>query len=635
MLLETISGPEDLRVLTNDQLEELAGEIRTFIVGAVARGGSGHLGSNLGVVELTLALHRVFDSPDDRIVWDTGHLAYVHKLVTGRQSGFDQLRKEDGLSGYPCRAESAHDLVENSHATTSISYAHGLAMAEDLRCERERRAGESPKRNHVVAVIGDGALTGGMAYEALNNLGHTGRRTIIVLNDNGRSYAPTVGRLTAGVSRLRLDPRYVKQRRKAEEMVRQVPMVGQHLAWGLAGARAGLREMLEPPIFFETLGVRYSGPFDGHDLPLLEEALRNAAEFDGPVVVHVLTKKGKGYPPAEQDTEKHLHDTSGVFNPEEGPQPKGPGASPSYTSAFTEAIVKEGEARPELVAITAAMPGSTGLLPFEDRFPDRFVDVGIAEQHAVTAAAGMAMGGLRPVVALYSTFLSRAFDQANLDVGLHELPVVYCLDRAGITGDDGPSHHGVLDLVLLSKIPGMTMFAPSSYQELQVQLHDALELCDGPASLRWPKTPAPMVGEAEVGHGLSARKARSGGDICLIGVGKLLHTCLDAAELLAADGIEATVWDPRVVKPLDPEMLDDAASFDHVLTAEDGLLDGGIGASIAREVAERTLGSGRTPRVEVCGVPTRYLAQAKPDAILASLGLDAAGLATAARRLLA
>jgi 1-deoxy-D-xylulose-5-phosphate synthase len=633
MLLEKITCPADLRSLSEPELDALAQEIRDFIVSAVARTGSGHLGSNLGVVELTLALHRVFDSPADRILWDTGHLAYVHKLVTGRQEGFDQLRKADGMSGYPCRSESEHDWIENSHASTVMSYAHGLAMAEDAKEEAARRRGEVAKRNHVVAVIGDGALTGGMAYEALNNLGHTGQRAIIVLNDNGRSYAPTVGRLTASVSRLRLDPRYVRQRRRAEEIVRQVPMVGQHVAWGLSGARAGLREMLEPPIFFETLGVRYSGPFDGHDIPRLEEALRNAAEFDGPVVVHVLTKKGKGYAPAEQDEEKHLHDTSGVFNPELGPQPKGPGA-PSYTSAFTEAIVKEGEARPELVAITAAMPGSTGLLPFEERFPDRFVDVGIAEQHAVTAAAGMAMGGLRPVVAIYSTFLSRAFDQANLDVGLHHLPVVFCLDRAGITGDDGPSHHGILDLVLLSKVPGMTMFAPSSYQELQVQLHDALELCDGPASVRWPKTAAPVVDEAEVGHGLSARQARTGTDVCLIGVGKMFGACLEAADALAAEGVSATVWDPRVVKPLDPVMLDDAASFDLVITVEDGLREGGIGSAIAQEVADRTAGTGRNPRVSVRGVPVEYLAHGKPDAILATLGLDADGIAGTARTLL-
>ncbi|CAN5601223.1 1-deoxy-D-xylulose-5-phosphate synthase [soil metagenome] len=631
MLLERINSPADLRALDQPQLTALADEIRTLIVGSVAKSG-GHLGSNLGVVELTLALHRVFDSPRDRILWDTGHLAYVHKMVTGRRTEFDTLRQEGGLSGYPSRAESEHDWIENSHATTALSYAHGLAMAEDLRLDAAKRAGTDIERREVVAVIGDGALTGGMAYEALNNLGHTGRKAIIVLNDNGRSYAPTVGRLTSTVSRVRLDPRYLRQRRRAEEIVRQVPMIGQHVAWGLAGARAGLREMFEPPIFFETLGVRYSGPFDGHDIPRLEEAFRNAAEFDGPVVVHVLTTKGKGYPPAEQDEEQCLHDAK-VFNPEIGPQPSGEPAKPSYTGAFTEAIVKEAEARPELVAITAAMPGSTGLLPFEERFPDRFVDVGIAEQHAVTAAAGMAMGGLRPVVAIYSTFLTRAFDQVNLDVGLHGLPVVFALDRAGITGDNGASHHGVLDMVLLSKVPGLTMFAPSSYQELQVMLHDALEL-PGPSSLRWANTPAPMVEEHEVGHGLSARKGRDGRDVCLIGVGKMFRTCLAAAELLAADGIEATVWDPRVVKPLDPEMLDDAASFDHVLTAEDGLRVGGIGTAVADDLATRTRGTDRSPRVAVCGTPTEFIPQAKPDAILAHLGLDAPGLAASVRALL-
>ncbi|MBX3312786.1 MAG: 1-deoxy-D-xylulose-5-phosphate synthase [Actinobacteria bacterium] len=633
MLLETISSPADLRGLDDAQLAQLASEIRDRIVQVVAR-NSGHLGSNLGVVELTLALHRVFDSPTDRILWDTGHLAYVHKLLTGRNDDFDSIRQGGGLSGYPSRAESEHDFIENSHASTVLSYAHGLAMAEDLRIDAAARTGEKVgRRRETVAVIGDGALTGGMAYEALNNLGHSGRKAVIILNDNGRSYAPTVGRLTASVSRLRLHPRYLRQRRRAEEVVRKVPGVGQHLVWGLAGARAGLRELFEPPIFFETLGVRYSGPFDGHDIEIMEEALRNAAEFDGPVVVHVLTTKGKGYPPAEQDEEKCLHDAGG-FNPEIGPQPSGKPAKPSYTGAFTEAILKEGESHPELVAITAAMPGSTGLLPFQERFPERFVDVGIAEQHAVTAAAGMAMGGLRPVVALYSTFLSRAFDQANLDVGLHELPVVFCLDRAGITGPDGASHHGVLDMVLLSKVPGMTMFAPSSYQEVGVMFHDAVELCDGPASLRWSRTAAPMVEDHEVGVGLHARKAREGGDICLIGVGKMLWTCLAVADALAADGIEATVWDPRVVKPLDPEMLDDAAGFDHVVTVEDGLREGGIGAAIADEVARRTQDTDRSPRVAVLGTPTRFLTHGDPDAILAELGLDAAGVEASARALL-
>ena len=631
MLLDSIHSPADLSDLNQSQVADLASEIRQVIVGAVAR-NAGHLGSNLGVVELTLALHRVFDSPHDRILWDTGHLAYVHKLLTGRQAGFENLRRAGGLSGYPSRAESEHDWIENSHASTVLSYAHGLAMAEDLRLERIAR--EDPdlpagRRREVVAVIGDGALTGGMAYEALNNLGHTGRKAIVILNDNGRSYAPTVGRLTASVSRLRLDPRYVRQRRKAEELVRQVPMLGQHLAWGLSGARAGLRELLEPPIFFETLGVRYSGPFDGHDVELLEEALRNAASFDGPVVVHVLTTKGKGYPPAEQDEEKCLHDAP-QFNPEIGPQPSGPG-KPSYTSAFTEAIIKEAETRPELVAITAAMPGSTGLLPFQERFPDRFVDVGIAEQHAVTAAAGMAMGGLRPIVALYSTFLTRAFDQANLDVGLHNEPVIFALDRAGVTGPDGASHHGVLDMVLLSKVPGITMFAPSSYQELQVMLHDALDLCTGPASIRWPRTEARFVDESELGHGLSARVGRRGEDVCLIGVGKMFGTCLDAADLLAVEGIEATVWDPRVVKPLDPEMLADAAAHRCVITAEDGLAEGGIGSNIARELTLLAATHDSAARVTVVGTPTEYLPHGDPEDILSSLGLDAHGIAATVR----
>ncbi len=633
MLLETINSPADLRPLSQRELTTLAAEIREFIVKAVSRHG-GHLGSNLGVVELTLALHRVFDSPHDMLLWDTGHLAYVHKLVTGRRDQFDELKQAGGLSGYPSRAESEHDWVENSHASTILSYAHGLAVAEDLQNEARQRAGKpvAPERR-IVAVIGDGSLTGGMAYEALNNLGHSGKRAIIILNDNGRSYAPTVGRLTESVSRLRLNPQYLKQRSRLEALVRDVPLVGNHLAWGLNGARAGLREMLEPPIFFETLGVRYSGPYDGHDIEGLERALRNAAEYEGPVVVHVLTRKGKGYPPAEQDEEMNLHDTSS-FDPKTGPKTgpqASPGGAPSFMAAFTEALVKEGDARPEVVAITAAMPGSTGLLPFAERFPDRFIDVGIAEQHAVTAAAGMAMGGLRPVVAIYSTFLTRAFDQCNLDVGLHGLPVVFCLDRAGITGDNGPSHHGVLDLVLMSKIPGITIFAPSSYQELQAMLHDALEITTGPSVLRWPKTPARMVGEDEVGVGLHARRTRDGDDVCLIAVGQLASAAEEAADRLAAEGVSCAVWDPRVVKPLDPDMLDDAARFRFVITAEDGLREGGIGSAIADEVTVRSAGHSRT---SVLGVPVAYIPQGKVPAILHDLGLDADGLVAEVKRLL-
>ena len=614
MLLERISSPEDLRTLDYAELDVLASEIREFIVEAVNRNG-GHLGSNLGVVELTLALHRVFDSPRDIILWDTGHQAYVHKIVTGRRGDFDHLREHDGLSGYPSRDESPHDWIENSHASTILSYAHGLATAEESELGEHRR---------VVAVIGDGSMTGGMAYEGLNNLGHSGRGAIIILNDNGRSYAPTVSRLGESLARLRLNPTYVRRQARLEAMLGQVPMVGDRLERAVDATKAAVRELWEPPAFFEMLGVRYTGPFDGHDIAGLERALRNAAELDGgPIVVHVLTQKGRGYAPAENDPIKHLHDM-------------GEAKPGSYTAAFTEALIKEAEAHPELVAITAAMPDSTGLLPFMERFPDRCFDVGIAEQHAVTSAAGMAMGGLRPVVAVYSTFLSRAFDQVNLDVGLHGQPVVFCLDRAGITGDDGPSHHGVLDLVLLSKVPGMTIFAPSSYQELQVMLHDAIDITTGPVTIRWSKTMAPSVPDDQVGHGLAARRLRAGTDVCLVGVGKMLAAAEAAADLLAEQGITATVWDPRVVKPFDPELVADAAGHPAVVTVEDGLRDGGVGAALADLVAELALDRGhRAPLVRTLGVPTAYLPQGKPDAILVELGLDGPGVAAVATRLVA
>ncbi|MBV9952186.1 MAG: 1-deoxy-D-xylulose-5-phosphate synthase [Acidimicrobiia bacterium] len=624
MLLDSVSSPADLRGLSYKQLDELSREIRDVIIAAVAKCG-GHLGSNLGAVEVTLALHRVFSSPRDVILWDTGHLAYPHKIVTGRRDGFEELRQANGLSGYPNRAESEHDWVENSHASTILGYADGFAFGKQLLADG--------KLGRIVAVIGDGSMTGGMAYEGLNNLGHSGRKAIIILNDNGRSYAPTISRLAESVARIRLNPSYLKQRTRLERLVRDVPVVGDHLAWGMAGAFAGMREMFEPPVFFESLGVRYTGPFDGHDVEGLERALRHAATYDGPIVVHVLTQKGRGYPPAEEDDEQRLHD-SPVFDLATGPGARSTSKS-SYTQAFSEAIIKEGELRPELVAITAAMPGSTGLLPFQDRFPDRMVDVGIAEQHAVTSAAGMAMAGLRPVVAIYSTFLTRAFDQANLDVGLHDQPVVFCLDRAGITGDNGASHHGVLDLVLMTKIPGMTVFAPSSYQELQVMLHDALDITSGPVTIRWPNGAARVVGEDEIGHGLSARKVRGGDDLAIVGVGKLLAAAEQAAEELASEGLSVTVWDPRVVKPLDDAMLEDLLRFDRVLTAEDGYAEGGIGAQLSSALVDRAITAGtRAPMVRALGVPVRFIPQAKPDDILSDLGLDGPGLAAEGRRLL-
>ena len=614
MLLEDINSPADLRGLTPAGLDRLAAEIRTFIVQSVSHQG-GHLGSNLGAVELTLALHRVFDSPRDVLLWDTGHQAYVHKLVTGRRHAFDRLRQADGLSGYPSRAESEHDWIENSHASTILSYAYGTATAF-ARSGSDRR---------VVAVIGDGAMTGGMAYEALNNLGHSGRRVVIVLNDNGRSYAPTVSRLSEGLSRLRLNPSYLRLRRQLEEGLRALPAVGEVAARGLHGMKTAFREWIEPRAFFEILGVRYTGPIDGHDVAGMEEALRHASAFDGPIVVHVLTQKGRGYSPAETDVEKCLHDIS-AFDPTTG-KARTKSGPPTYTQVFSETMLDIAEANRDVVALTAAMPGSTGLLPLAERHPDRVIDVGIAEQHAVTSAAGMAMHGVRPVVAVYSTFFSRAFDQANLDVGLHNQPVTFAFDRAGITGDDGPSHHGVLDMALCLRIPGMTVFAPSSGAELRRMLTDAVAL-DGPASVRFPKGPARLVEPTEVGSGLSARKVRTGADVCLLAVGRLLADAEDAAEALAAEGVEATVWDVRVCKPLDPRMLADAASHPLVVTAEDGVRVGGVGSAIAQALSDADEGAVSPPVLQL-GTPDTFIPQGKPDRILRDLGLDAHGIAAA------
>lgn len=621
MLLSDIRHPSDLRGLSRAELDALCDEIREFIVEKVSAVG-GHLGPNLGVVELTLAIHRVFNSPHDAVLWDTGHQAYVHKIVTGRASQFDELRQGGGLSGYPSREESSHDWIENSHASTSLSYAHGLATAFDAATSAGAR------RRRVVAVIGDGAMTGGMAFEGLNNLGHSGCPVVIVLNDNGRSYAPTVSKLGESLARLRINPHYLRQQNRAERLIRELPIVGHQMERALDAVKAGVREMWEPMTFFEHLGVRYTGPFDGHDIAGVERALRNAAHLGEPVVVHVLTEKGRGYAPAENDPVKRMHDTSAL---KEG----------SYTEAFAETLIKIAERRPEVVALTAAMPDSTGLLQFAERFPDRCFDVGIAEQHAVTAAAGMAMGGLRPVVAVYSTFLTRAIDQVNLDVGLLRQPVVFALDRAGITGDDGASHHGVLDMVLLTKIPGMTLMAPSSYQELQVMLEDALEINSGPVAIRWSKTAAPHVEESEIGSGLRGRKVREamGASVCLLAVGKMLAAAKEAAEILAERGVEATVWDVRIVTPPDEEMLQDALAHPMVVTIEDGLKDGGAGEHIARKMQdvfrsqEDASPEAAFPEVKILGVPATYIPQSSADNILSNLGLDAQGIAQAVKDL--
>lgn len=573
-------SPATLRELDVPALEHLAADIRGFLIHAIAANG-GHLGSNLGAVELTLALHRVFDSPRDKMIWDTGHQTYVHKIVTGRADAFAGLRRGAGLSGYPNRTESPHDLVENSHASTALSYAYGLARARDLRGET----------HHVLAVVGDGALTGGLAYEALSNIGNQGTKVLIVLNDNGRSYAPTVSRLTT--------------------------------------AHTDGPDPMAPRAFFESLGIDYVGTVDGHDIASLESSLGNAAARSGPSVLHVHTVKGRGYPPAERDPEKCLHDI-GPFDPADGRPIRRSTAGRSYTESFASALLREATVHPELVAITAAMPGSCGLLEFARRYPDRFIDVGIAEQHAVTTAAGLAMEGLRPVVTIYSTFLNRAWDQIYYDVGLHRLPVVFCIDRAGITGDDGPSHNGVLDLALLTKVPGMTVLAPSSYEEIPVMLAQALDTTSGPVAIRWPKTEARC--HPVTGHGLSARQVLRGSRACLIGVGKMVEACEQAALELLREGIEVTVWDARVAAPLDPCMLDDALRHPVVVTVEDGIAEGGVGSSIASALSLR--GSSRTlPVLATYGLPLAYFAPGAPSDILGSLGLDGHQLADKVRRL--
>ena len=628
MALADIRQPSDLRPLTLPQLEALAEEIREFVVSAVSETG-GHLGSNLGAVELTLALHRVFDSPRDAILWDTGHQAYIHKIVTGRRTGFNKLRQADGISGYPSREESIHDFIENSHASTVLSYAYGLAVARD--------AGQSNDRRHIVAVIGDGSMTGGMAYEALNNLGHSGKRVIVVLNDNGRSYAPTVSNLSQGalsnkLTDIRLNPVYVRRQRKLEKWLKDLPLVGPQAERGMDAFKAGVREFLQPPAFFEALGVRYVGPIDGHDMEALEHALNAAQQRveEGPIVIHVLTQKGRGYLPAEDDDEKHLHDAP-VFNPATGPSKSVP---TGYTEAFADTIVDLAKTDPRIVAITAAMPGPTGLIQFQEQFPDRFFDVGIAEQHAVTAAAGMAMGGMRPVVALYSTFLNRAWDQVVYDVALHRLPVIFCLDRAGITGDDGPSHHGIYDMALLSKVPGMRVLAPSSTQEVEQMLKDAITLAnEGPVVIRYPKGVARTVDASDIGSGLAARKLLTdeSNTVCILAIGKMVGASLDAAALLAAKGIMATVWDVRSCAPLDQSMIDNAAAHKVVVTVEDGIREGGIGMTIEDLVSHAT--GAHRPNIEVLGIPKQFIPQAKPDAILSRLGLNAEGIAATVQRL--
>ncbi|MEV6151500.1 1-deoxy-D-xylulose-5-phosphate synthase [Nonomuraea sp. NPDC052129] len=605
-MLGSVKGPHDVKRLDAEELPQLAAEIRDLLVDCCARFG-GHLGPNLGVVELTIALHRVFDSPNDPIVWDTGHQSYVHKLLTGRAAGFGALKQEGGLSGYPSQAESEHDFVENSHASTALSYADGLAKAFKLRGEHDRTA---------IAVIGDGALTGGMAWEALNNIA-AGKdlRLVIVVNDNGRSYSPTIGGLASHLSSLRVNRRYEDMLEYVKDKIGNVPV----LYDALHGIKKGVKDVLAPQVMFEDLGLKYVGPIDGHDEQAMEAALRKARDFRGPVIVHALTQKGRGYSPAENHDEDQFH-SPGAFDRATGAEkPKGR----IWTNVFSEELVRLGKDREDLVAITAAMLHPTGLAAFAEAYPERIYDVGIAEQHALTSAAGLALGGMHPVVAVYATFLNRAFDQLLMDVALHRLPVTVVLDRAGVTGDDGASHNGMWDLSILQVVPGLKIAVPRDGERLTELLGEAVEVSDGPTMLRFPKGPVAEPIEA-VGKLGTMDVLRAGEpDVLLVGVGPMARICMDAALLLDAQGISATVVDPRWVKPLDEALVAAASAHKLVAVVEDNGRVGGVGDAVSRLLRDADV----DVPVRGYGIPQRFLDHAKRAAILGQIGLTGQDLA--------
>jgi 1-deoxy-D-xylulose-5-phosphate synthase len=648
-VLRSVRGPADLKRLPAEQLGALAEEIRAELVHSVSRTG-GHLGPNLGVVELTIALHRVFDSPQDTLIWDTGHQAYVHKLLTGRQDGWDRLKKTGGLSGYPSRAESEHDHVENSHASTSLSWAAGIAHAYTL----------TGQPRHVVAVIGDGALTGGMAWEALNNIASCpDRNVVIVVNDNGRSYAPTIGGLADRLASLRLQPGYERFLEAGKQALARTPVVGPTLYAGLHALKAGVKDALSPQELFSDLGLKYFGPVDGHDVHAMESALRRARHFGGPVIVHAVTRKGNGYPPAENDEAEQMHSPA-AFDPLTG-LPTGP-PSVGWTSVFADEMVKIGAARDDVVAITAAMLGPTGLVPFAEAYPERCIDVGIAEQHALTSAAGLAHGGLHPVVALYSTFLNRAFDQLLMDVALHGHAVTLVLDRAGVTGSDGPSHNGMWDLSILGIVPGMRVAAPRDAATLREELSEAVAISDGPTAIRFPKgsviesvpavrrvegvdvlydsdaaadgplagpsigTDGPLAGPSIgtdgplAGPSIGTDGPRAGpsiGTVLMVCVGAFGELGVAAARRLAHQGVAVTVVDPRWVLPVPDTLVDLARAHQLVVTVSDSGRHGGFGSALSDAL-----------RAAECDVPLRdlsipqeFLDHGSRDDVLAAAGL--------------
>jgi 1-deoxy-D-xylulose-5-phosphate synthase len=616
-LIDQVRSPQDLRSLSRAQLDVLAAEIRDFLVAKVSRTG-GHLGPNLGVVELTLALHRTFDSPKDRILFDTGHQAYVHKIVTGRQDGFDLLRRRGGLTGYPSQAESEHDLIENSHASTALSYADGLAKAYALRGEQR----------HVVAVVGDGALTGGMCWEALNNIASARNPLVIVVNDNGRSYSPTIGGLADHLAALRLNPGYEKVLDLVKESLGRTPLVGPPLYEVLHAVKKGIKDAVAPQAMFEDLGIKYVGPVDGHDLDAVESALRRAKAFGGPVIVHAVTRKGFGYRPAEEDEADCLHGPSGAFDVETG-KLLAP-ASVKWTGVFADELVALADERADIVGITAAMAEPTGIAKLARKYPERVYDVGIAEQHAATSAAGLAIGGLHPVVAVYATFLNRAFDQVLLDVAMHRLPVTFVLDRAGITGPDGPSHYGIWDMSIFGVVPGLRVAAPRDATTLRDELREAVAIEDGPTILRFPTGSVPTdlpalrrVGGVDGHGGVDVLAEHERKDVLLVSVGAFAHLAVDAAARLAEQGYGVTVVDPRWVRPVPVELV--ALARDHrlVVTVEDGVRTGGVGDAVAKALRDADVW---VPLRDL-GVPQAWHPHGSRAEILTELGLTAQDVA--------
>jgi 1-deoxy-D-xylulose-5-phosphate synthase len=608
-LLSTIRGPQDLKGLPAEQMTVLAAEIRDFLISKVARTG-GHIGPNLGVVELTLAMHRIFDSPSDRFLFDTGHQAYVHKILTGRQDGFDLLKQRGGLTGYPSQAESEHDLVENCHASTALSYADGMAKAYALR-------GES---RHVVAVVGDGALTGGMCWEALNNIAATRNRLVIIVNDNGRSYAPTIGGLADHLASLRLNPGYEKVLDLIKDALEKTPLVGKPLFDALHAVKKGIKDAVAPQAMFEDLGIKYVGPVDGHDEAAMESALTRAKRYGGPVIVHAVTHKGYGYAPAEQDEADRFH-APGAFDPSTGKQLAAP--SLKWTKVFADELVAIAGERPDIVGITAAMPESTGIDKLAAAYPDRAFDVGIAEQHATTSAAGLALAGMHPVVAIYATFLNRAFDQVLLDVALHKLPVTFVLDRAGVTGPDGPSHYGIWDMSILGVVPGLRVAAPRDAETLRKSLREAVAISDGPTVVRFPSgsVPAAIPALRKVG-GIDILAESERKDVLLVTVGPFAHTGVQVAAELAKRGYGVTVADPRWVRPVPVELVGLAGAHQLVVSIEDGVRNGGIGDAIAKLLRDHEL----DVPVRDLGVPVQWIEHGTRAEILAEVGLTAADI---------